>query len=81
MTILSYTGTVNTNAYKTIAEVASVTFTEGKTYAMQIQNLANIKIADAEFTIKNEKFKYTATSDDIYIKTYGDVILTILENV
>ena len=78
----SYTGSISTNnEYKTIETVTGFSFTTGKTYSMQVQNIAYIKIEDAEFLVNNEKFKYTATSDDVYIKTNGYVTLTILENV
>jgi len=77
----SYTGIIDTNGeFVKVAEVADFTFTQNAKYVMQIQNQAYIKIADAVFSVANEKFQYTATSDDLYIKTNaGSCILTILE--
>jgi hypothetical protein len=72
---------INTNnQFKTVAEVADFTFTQGNTYTMQVQNSADIKIDNAIFTISNEKFTYKATSDTLYIKTnFLGCTLTILE--
>lgn len=81
MTAVSNTVTVTNTSYETLASVADITLTNGKTYAMQIQNLAYIKIADAEFVFKDEKFQLTQSSDDVYIKTTAlGATLTILEN-
>lgn len=81
MTTVSATIEITNCSYETIASLASITLTEGKTYSIQIQNIADIKIADAEFTFQNEKFQLTQGSDDVYIKTPGlPAILTILEN-
>lgn len=81
MTAVSNTITITNNSYETIASLVSITLTSGKTYSMQIQNIAIIKIADAEFTFNNEKFQFTQGDDDIYIKTPGlPATLTILEN-
>lgn len=81
MTTNSCTETINTNGeFVTVAEAADFTFTQDKTYSMQIQNTAELKIADAIFTIRDEKFSYKATSDDLYIKCSIPCILTILEN-
>lgn len=81
MTAVSKTIQVTDTTYDTIANLANITLTSGKTYSMQIQNLAYIKIANAEFVFNNEKFQFTQGSDDIYIKGTGlPAILTILEN-
>ena len=80
MTAVSKTITVKNTSYETIASLASITLTSGKTYSIQIQNTASVKIADAEFVFTNEKFTFTQGSDDIYIKTTNSAILTILEN-
>lgn len=81
MTAVSNTVTVTNTSYETIASIANITLTNGKTYAMQIQNIASIKIADAEFVFKDEKFQLTQDADDVYIKTFGiPATLTILEN-
>lgn len=81
MTIQSATVTVNNNTFETVDSVASVSLTAGTTYTMQIQNIAEVKIADAIFTVENEKFLYKAGTEDLYIKTPGlPCVLTILEN-
>ena len=82
MTTNSYTGSITTNGeFKTINELTGFTFTAGKAYTMQIQNIAELKIADAIFTIVgNPIFTLTATGDAIYLKTNGYATLTILEN-
>ena len=82
MTTASFTGEVNTQGdFETVASVTSLTLTSGNTYNIQIQNTAILKVADAEFTFKNEKFNYVASSDDLYIKTEGAIpcVLTVLE--
>ena len=81
MTAVSFTGVVNTEGqFKTVASEASLTLTSGKSYTIQIQNIGYLKVADAEFCLKNQIFTWTQASDDLYIKTDSDVILTILEN-
>lgn len=82
MTTNSFTGSITTNGeFVTIAELTNFSFTSGKTYTIQIQNIADLKIADAIFTIVNNPiFTLTASDDDVYIKTNGYVTLTILEN-
>ena len=78
----STTKTINTNdEFVTVASAADFTFTNGVTYTMQVQNTAYIKIADAVFSVRDEKFSYKATSDTLYIKTSGvcSCVLTILE--
>lgn len=80
----SYTGTINTNGtFVDLATESGVTFTSGKSYTIQIQNLAYIKLADAIFTIyTNDPFTYTAGSDSLYIKTNNtSCVVTILEGV
>lgn len=83
MTAVSKTIIVNNTTYDTIANLADITLTSGKTYSIQIQNSATVKIADAEFVFTNEKFQFTQGDDDIYIKvSYASMtaVLTILEN-
>lgn len=83
MTAVSKTIIVNNTTYDTIANLADITLTSGKTYSIQIQNSASVKIADAEFVFTNEKFQFTQGDDDIYIKaSYASMtaVLTILEN-
>ncbi len=83
MTTVSKTIQITNNSYETIESLAEITLTQGKSYSMQIQNRAAIKIADAEFTFNNEKFCFTQGDDTIYIKSTDSVypaILTVLEN-
>lgn len=83
MTAVSKTIIVKNTTYDTIANLADITLTSGKTYSIQIQNSASVKIADAEFVFTNEKFQFTQGDDDIYIKvSYASMtaVLTILEN-
>lgn len=81
MTIQSYTGSINTNnEYVSVASETGVTFTNGNSYTMQVQNSAYLKIGDAEFYVSNEKFQYKAGSETLYIKTsLSGCVLTILE--
>lgn len=70
----SYTGTINTNGeFIDLATESGVTFTSGKSYTIQIQNIGYLKLGDAEFAIyTNDPFTYTAGSDDLYIKTLNN---------
>lgn len=86
----SFTGQINTNGEFVTVESVTVGvegstftgFTEGKSYNIQVQNVADLKVGDAIFTL-GDRFQfltYKAGTDDMYIKT--DVIptkLTILE--
>lgn len=77
----SYTGVVNTNGeFVSLATTTGFSFSEGNTYSMQIQNTAYLKVGNAVFCFRDEKFQYKASSDDLKIKTYGDVVVSILEN-
>jgi len=78
----SYTGTINTHdEWLSIKEVTGFTFLEGKTYKIQIQNSACLKIGKAVFNYNNEKFDYKAIGNNLFIKTgYLPCILTILED-
>lgn len=78
----SYTGRIGTDGqYVDLATESGVTFTSGTTYTIQIQNLAYLKLGDAEFAIyTNDPFTYTAGSDTLYIKTtYNTCVVTILQ--
>lgn len=77
----SYTGTINTdNEWRSVSELANFIFETDKTYKMQIQNSACLKIGKAVFNYNNEKFDYKATGSNLFIKTgYFPCILTILE--
>lgn len=81
MTANSYTGTINTQGeFETVASLTGLTLTSGKTYTIQIQNIGYLKVADAVFCLKNEIATWTQSTDDLYLKTNGIAILTILEN-
>ena len=90
MTANSITTEINTNGeWELITDVATGDnfsgFTEGKTYSISIENSAEIKIADAIFPFRNEKFSFTMGDDAPYIRTnYFDnncsCTLAILEN-
>ena len=80
----SFTGDINTNgSWATVASETGLNLAAGKKFNMQIQNIADLKIRDAVFTLKNEKFDYTTISAPLYIRTNGNVpcILTMLETV
>ena len=78
----SFTGEIDTQGeFETVEDLTNVSFTAGNVYSMQIQNGANLKIADAIFTIEDEYFQYKAGVEDLYIQTtYRPCTLTILEN-
>lgn len=77
----SFTGVINTNGeWETVSSLTNITFAEGTTYNMQINNLAYLKIGDAVFSFNCEKFDYKAGTDDLYIKTNNNsCTLSILE--
>lgn len=78
----SFTQEIKTNnEYVTVeSQIEGLSFTEGTLYNMQIIRDAYLKIGNAEFYINNEKFDYTASSEDLYIRTSKDgCVLTILE--
>lgn len=79
----SNTVTVNNLDWQTVESVADITMTEGKTYVISIENRGKIKIANAEFPVKNEKFPFTQCQNTLYIKSIDSaypVVLTIYEN-
>ena len=83
MTTQSFTGKINTNGeYQTLASLTSITFTSGKSYTINIDGSAYLKIADAEFPVNNERFPLTQGADDVYIKTgtLGINSIAVLEN-
>jgi hypothetical protein len=80
MTAVSATVTVDNTSYETLASLADITLTATKWYSIQIQNICEWKVADAEFTFKNKEFNWKQGTDDVYIKTSGQpAIITILE--
>lgn len=83
MTTVSATIDIDNASYETLASLASITLTEGKSYSVQIQNILNWKVADAEFTFQNKDITWTQAADDVYVKVInaGQVAkITILEN-
>ena len=76
----SYNGVINTEGeFVTVASVADFTFTEGKKYLLYVSKNVYFKISNAVIPQSEGKVNYTATSDDLYIKTTGDCTLSILE--
>lgn len=77
----SYTGTVDTQGeWLSIQTATGFTFLEGKTYNIQVQNSAYLRIGKAVFYFGNEKFDYKANGSNLYIKTnYNPCVLSILE--
>ena len=83
MTAQSYTGSINTNGeFVDVETLTGITFTPGNNYSVQIQNLAEWKVADAVFTIlTDDVWNFLGGSDTPYIKTVlGDCTLTIYES-
>lgn len=82
MTAVSNTIQITNTDYETLASLANITMTEGKTYSIQVQNLAYFKVADAVFCFHNKEFTFLQGEDDVYVKTNGfQAVITILENV
>ena len=78
----SFTGDIGTNGdWVNVASETGLNLTEGSKFNMQIQNIADLKVRDAVFSFKNEKFDYVAISAPLYIRTEGSIPckLTILE--
>lgn len=76
-----YTGVINSETFATVSSLTGVTFTEGNTYVIQIQNQAQLRegTTGEGFLINStQPFKYTAGSDDLYIQTPGGVIPCII---
>ena len=82
MTTTSFTGLVNTNGeFETVESVTGLTLTSAKKYTIQVQNIAELKVADAVFTLENTIINYLQSSDALYIKTGSlGAVLTVLEN-
>lgn len=82
MTVESYTGIINTQGeFQNVSTLTGVTFTEGKTYTIQIQNLAWVKISDAIFEVGNKPFTYKAGGEELQVKTpNANGIISVLEN-
>lgn len=81
MTAVSATIEIDNTSYTKLETLASITLTKGKTYSIQVQNIAHFKVANAEFVFDNEKFPFTQGDDDVFVKVPGlQAIVTILEN-
>lgn len=80
----SFTGIIDSEGAFVLLEdkTSGFTFTAGKTYTMQLQNKAYLKISNAEFFIPTYvPFTYKASEDDLYIKTVmPGTVVVILEN-
>lgn len=76
-----FTGIIkHNNDFQNISTLTGVTFTQGKTYNIQVQEQAWIKLSDAKFFVENEKFDFTAGTTPLQIKTPSEsCILTIHE--
>ena len=79
-----YSGSIQTNGdYITLSEATDLTFTAGNKYTIQIQNLAYLRegTTGGGFLINSTiPITYTATSDDLYIKTnYQPAVVNIAE--
>ena len=69
--------------YTDVETLTGVTFAEGNTYTMQVQNTGYLKVLDAEFELRDEflQIKYQSDYGTIQIKTgYLPCTLTILEH-
>lgn len=80
-----YTGTIQTNGeYVNLAELTGITFTEGTTYAIQLQNMAWLREGtDGKgFLFNRDKgYSWTCKGDDLYIRTESQsVVINIAEN-
>ncbi len=80
-----YTGNINTNGkYVNLSTLTGVTFTEGTTYAIQIQNTAWLREGtDGQGFIfnKDKGYSWTCKGDDLYIRTtLADAIINIAED-
>ena len=82
MTTQSFTGTINTQGtYQTLASISGLTFTSGKSYTIQITGTADLKIANAKFPLRDERFPFSQGDDTAYIKTgWLGATIAILEN-
>lgn len=82
MTTQSFTGNINTNGqFETLESLTGITFTEGKNYTIQITGTADLKIANAKFPLRDERFPFSQGDDTAYIKTgWLGATIAILEN-
>ena len=83
MTLLSYTGLINTKEeFKNIETLTGKTFTQGNKYLIQTNALTIVKVEDAEIEVSDQKpYIYVANGTPVSIKTdFCGCKLTILEN-
>jgi len=83
MTTVSKTITITNTEYQTLASLANITLTNGNWYSIQIQNIINWKVADAELVFENRDFGWKQAGDDVYVRVLNpnqNAIITILEN-
>ena len=83
MTAVSATIKIDNDDWATIASLAGITLSSGKSYSIQVRGEAFIKIADAEFDVSNKDITVTQGADNIYIKpngSSGTCVIAILEN-
>ena len=82
MTVQSSTTIIETNGvYTDVETLTGITFVQGNTYTMQIQNTGYLKIGDAEFELRDKFLQYKDEGETLYIKTqYLPCTLTILEH-
>lgn len=73
-----WTGSVKTNGeYQKLEELADVTFQNGNSYTIQIQNMAYLRegtVGEGFLVNSDIPFTYTAGADDLYIKTNYAVV-------
>ena len=76
-----YTGKIDTQGtYKNLATEASVTFTSGNKYQIQIQNAAWIRegeTGEGFYVTDATPFTYTAGDDALFIKTVSYCVVNI----
>lgn len=81
MTVTSKTITIRNTDYQKLATLAGITLTNGNSYSIQVQNLINWKVGDAEFVFSNKEFSWKQGTNDVYVKTpMYSAVVTILEN-
>lgn len=67
--------------YIDVETLTGITFTEGNTYTMQVQNTGYLKVGDAEFELRDKFLQYKDEGEILYIKTgFLPCTLTILEH-
>ena len=68
--------------YTDVETLTGITFAEGNTYTMQVQNTAYLKVGNAEFELRDKFLQYKDEGETLYIKTgFLPCTLTVLEHV